>query len=65
MRINATIKSSLITEDEAINIKGGINSQSVAIACSCTDCNCWFGNENKKEKTTPVKQATQMTKMSD
>lgn len=51
MKINATIKSSIIAEDEAINIKGGINSQSVAIACSCTACNCWFGNENKKEET--------------
>jgi hypothetical protein len=65
MKINTTIKSSLLTEDDAINIKGGINSQSVAIASSCTDCNCWFGNENTKEKEIPVKQSTQITKMTD
>lgn len=51
MKINATIKPTSLTEEEAVNIKGGINSQSVAIASSCTDCNCWFSNENKKENT--------------
>ena len=32
MKINATIKPSSLTEEDAVNIKGGINSQSVAIA---------------------------------
>lgn len=36
MKINATIKPTSLTEEEAVNIKGGINSQSVAIASSCT-----------------------------
>ena len=58
MKINATIKPTSLTEEEAVNIKGGINSQSVAIASSCTDCNCWFSNENKKENT--VKQPIHM-----
>lgn len=59
MKINAIIKSSSLTDDEALNVKGGINSQSVAVASSCTDCNCWFSNENKQEVTTPVKSSTQ------
>lgn len=65
MEIKATIKSSLLTEDETINIKGGINSQSVEIASSCTDCNCWFGNENKREKAKSVEQSTQIIEMID
>ena len=65
IKINATIKSSFLTKDEAINIKGGINSQSVAIASSCTDCNCWFCNENKTEQGTPVTKPTQVSKITD
>ncbi len=63
MKINATIKPTSLPEEEAVNIKGGINSQSVTIASSCTDCNCWFGNENEQETT--VKQPTHMNKMTD
>lgn len=63
MKINATIKPTSLTEEEAVNIKGGINLQSVAIASSCTDCNCWFSNENKKENT--VKQPIHMNNMTD
>ena len=63
MKINATIKPSSLTEEDAVNIKGGINSQSVAIASSCTDCNCWFTNE--KKKNTSVKKPTHMNNMTD
>ena len=63
MKINATIKPSSLTEEDAVNIKGGINSHSVAIASSCTDCNCWFTNENKEN--TSIKQPTHMDNMTN
>ena len=56
MRINAIIKSSSLSADETINITGGVNSQSEAIQSSCTDCNCWVGNQNTKDPTTPIKR---------
>lgn len=62
MVIKETIKATSLSENEAVNIKGGINSYSIAVASSCTDCNCWFSNENKKDKgPTPVKPSTFMT----
>lgn len=62
MVIKETIKQTSLSENEAVDIKGGINSYSMAVVSSCTDCNCWFSNENKKDKSqTPVKQSTLMT----
>ena len=39
MKIRSIVKFS-VTEDDAINIKGGINSLNSSIESSCTDCNC-------------------------
>lgn len=51
MKIRSIVESSF-TEDEAINIKGGVNSLSSAMESSCTACNCWFGNENVRKPDT-------------
>lgn len=56
-----TLKSSSLTEEEVISIKGGVNAQNAAFAFSCTACNCWFGNENKQKPTTPIKKPSHTT----
>lgn len=55
MKINSIIKTSSLTEDEIINVKGGINLQNSDMAASCSGCNCWFFNENKREVPPPDK----------
>lgn len=55
MKIKSIVVKSSVTEDDAINIKGGINALNSSIESSCTDCNCWWGNENVRKPSTPSK----------
>lgn len=47
IKINA---SNILTEEEIVNIRGGVNSSLVS-ETECT-CDCWFSNEN----TSPPKK---------
>jgi len=53
MEINKIVKSSTLSTDELVNIKGGVNLQNISEPTRCTDCNCWWGNEN--DTTKPLK----------
>lgn len=59
MKVKSIVSSS-ISEDDAINIKGGVNSRNSSLESSCTDCNCWWGNENVKKPSKPSKPSKEI-----
>lgn len=57
MDIKVIKNKDVMTTEDLVNIKGGLNESLDSIATTCT-CDCWISNSN----TTPAKPSTSVKK---
>lgn len=58
MDIKVIKNKDVMTTEDLVNIKGGLNESLDSIATTCT-CDCWISNSN----TTPAKPSTSVKKI--